>query len=61
GGLITLVWPATSQSYTLHSATNLTPPVAWAPVPGASMSDGVWRLAIAPDADGSRFYRLQSL
>ena len=59
---ITLSWPGDlNTNFTaLYSATNLTPPANWLPVPGAPfLSNQQWWFA-APTTNGpARFYRLQ--
>jgi GH35 family endo-1,4-beta-xylanase len=54
-----LTWPAWGLDFTLYSASNLTPPVAWSPVANAmSLSSGLNTISV--DAMGeSRFFRLQ--
>ena len=43
------------------SATNLAPPVIWNAVTNTPvLSNGLWRVALPPDADSQQFYRLQT-
>jgi hypothetical protein len=59
---ITLSWPGNlNTNFTaLYSATNLTPPPNWLPVPGAPFLGNQQWLFTAPTTNGpARFYRLQ--
>lgn len=61
-GSLTFTWPAEAAWFGLHAATNLTPPVAWAPVtnPPVFISDH-WTITLPSPTNGQRFYRLKSL
>ena len=52
-------WPAWAGTLQLASATNLTPPVAWAPVPAAPASTNGLQTVTLPAPETNRFYRLQ--
>jgi hypothetical protein len=57
-GLLTLSWPGWANDWLLYSATNLTPPVVWAPVTNSASSNaGNWTITIPVDAE-TRFFRL---
>ncbi len=57
----TLAGPADATWFTLHSATNLTPPVVWTPDPStAVLTNNQWRVMVPIATNGSRFYRLQA-
>ncbi len=56
----TLTWPGWAATYTLRSATNLTPPVIWNPVtPAPVLTNGQWRVTV-PTGPGATYFRLQS-
>src|SRR4030095_13559655 len=60
-GLISLQWPAWASSYSVYTATNLTPPVVWErSTTDPILSNNVRRLSFPTEAKGSRFFRLQS-
>ena len=61
GGSVVVTWPGilNTNFTTVHSATNLTPPVFWSPVSGNPLFlDQQWQLAL-PATNVFRFYRLQ--
>lgn len=58
-GSITIQWPAWASDWALWSATNLTAPVAWAPVTNATSLDGQFMVTL-PVAAGDCFFRLAS-
>lgn len=60
GGLISLHWPVTPQPYALRSTTNLSPPILWTTLPGATQSNGSWMLGLPAATNGSRFFHLRS-
>ena len=56
-----LSWPEDAALYSLHTTTNLTPPVAWTLVTNApALSNGQWLVPMPPATNGSRFFRLQT-
>jgi len=56
-----LTWPAWAASLTLHSATNLTPPVLWlSETATPTLQNGEWTLPLPIATTGQRFYRLQA-
>lgn len=60
GGTV-LTWPSSGVGFTLYTATNLTPPVAWVPSTNQpAFSNNQWQIILPPDQAPSRFYRLQS-
>ena len=55
-----LSWPADAGSFSLHSATNLTPPVAWTPLTNApALVSNQWRVTLPTATNSQRFFRLQ--
>jgi autotransporter-associated beta strand protein len=57
----TLSWPADAGWFSLESATNLTPPVAWTPFTNAPVLMGDhWLLTLPDTTNGQRFFRLQT-
>jgi hypothetical protein len=61
GGQMALSWPAEGAYLGLHSATNLRPPVAWAPFPAAPvLSHGRWTVSLPAPTNSQRFFRLAS-
>jgi autotransporter-associated beta strand protein len=60
GGL-TLSAPADASYFTIASATNLTPPVAWTPLTSAPyLVSNEWRVTLPAATNGHRFFRLQT-
>ena len=60
-GSLLLTWPADAGLFTLHSATNLAPPVTWTPATNpAVLTNNQWRVTLPVATNGQRFYRLQS-
>ena len=58
-GQLTFKWPLWATNFTLYSATNLAPPVLWAPVTNASTAAGNDVVVTVPMASGgTRFFRL---
>lgn len=58
---LTLRWPFSGAGLALFVATNLSPAVAWFPVPDVVQSTGlVFSVTLPDNASQSRFYRLQS-
>ena len=56
-----LSWSADAGPFSLHSATNLTPPVAWTPLTNAPVLLGnEWRVTLPAATNGQRFFRLQT-
>ena len=58
-----LVLTATDAAsyFTLHSATNLAPPVTWTPATNTVvLTNSQWRVTLSAATNGQRFYRLQS-
>ena len=61
GSSLTLAWPASASYFTVHSATNLTPPVAWTPLTNApSLVSNEWRVTLPAATNGQRYFRLQT-
>lgn len=59
GSNVVVSWPGTFDNYSLYTATNLAPPIAWSPV-GTQPSLNATRLAVTNlPAASARFYRLQ--
>jgi chondroitin-sulfate-ABC endolyase/exolyase len=59
GGAV-LTWPGDIGSWSLHSATNLVPPVAWSPSLATPIfTNQQWMVPIFSGAGSPRFYRLQ--
>ena len=57
----TLSWSSGVGIFGLYSATNLAPPVSWNAVTNTPvLSNGLWRVALPPDANSQQFYRLQT-
>jgi len=60
GGMLTLNWPGWATDWSLHSTTNLTPPVVWSPVSSTvSSNNGLWQVML-PIGPGTEFFRLVS-
>lgn len=60
-GALQLAWPADAAYFPLHSATNLTPPVAWTPLTNAPvLTNNQWRVTLPAPTQGQRYFRLQS-
>jgi hypothetical protein len=58
-GSLTLSWPADATNAYLESATNLRPPVVWAPVTNATPSVvGEQKTVTVPIGSGTEFFRL---
>ena len=58
---LTLTWPADASYFTVHSATNLTPPIIWTPLTNAPVLLGnEWRVTLPAATNGQRFFRLQT-
>ena len=61
GFSLILTAPDAASYFTLHSATNLAPPVVWTPDAGtAVLSNNQWRVTLPAATNGQRFYRLQA-
>jgi hypothetical protein len=59
-GSLTLSWPGWASDWALWSATNLAPPILWAPVANSmSNNNGVFNLTV-PIGPGAEFFRLES-
>jgi autotransporter-associated beta strand protein len=57
----TLSWPSDAGWFSLHSTTNLTPPVVWTPLTGTPVLVGDhWSLSLPPSTNSQRFFRLHS-
>ena len=53
-------WPGNIGQWGVYGATNLSPPVAWSPVPGAPvLSNQQWTLTLPVRTNAAGFYRLQ--
>ena len=59
GANVVVTWPVSASSYSLYSATNLTPPVAWASVLQTPATNGAQISVTLPHTGGNAFYRLQ--
>ena len=60
-GAATLSWPAAASYFTLQSAANLRPPIAWISVATPPvLTNGSWSVFIPPQATGARFFRLRA-
>jgi autotransporter-associated beta strand protein len=58
-GFLTLAWPDWASAYSLHSATNLTPPTSWTLVTNApTLTNGLLEVVLPLNSNGSRFYLL---
>jgi titin len=55
---ITLSWPAASPGFSAQQATNLTPPVVWAPVPDSPILIGDQYVLTTTPGSENVFYRL---
>lgn len=61
GNGFSLSWPGSGVGFALYSATNLTQPVAWAPVTNVPMwTNNQWQITLSRSNGTGRFYRLQS-
>ncbi len=61
GSSLVLTAPDTANYFTLHSATNLAPPVVWTLATNTVVfSNNQWRVTLPAATNGQRFYRLQS-
>lgn len=58
-GALTLQWQAWAAPFSIWSATNLAPPVAWTKISGVPATNNGTLLLNLPNASGSAFYRLQ--
>jgi calcineurin-like phosphoesterase family protein/purple acid phosphatase-like protein len=59
GTNILLSWPAHQTNFTLHSATNLTPPISWQALTNTATNSIGQRTIHVPGADPKRFFRLE--
>ncbi len=60
-GTLLLSWPADAGPFTLHSTTNLTPPVTWLPLTNTPiLTNSEWRVMLPAATNGQRFFRLQT-
>jgi hypothetical protein len=59
GTNVVVSWPLYASSYSLYSATNLTPPVAWSSVTNKPTTNGIVISATIPHTGGAKFFRLQ--
>ncbi len=61
GSSLILTAPGDASYFTLHSATNLAPPVVWTPDTNTSvLTNNQWRVTLPVGTNGQRFYRLQT-
>lgn len=61
GNALELSAPADAAYFRLHSASNLTPPIAWAPATNAVLlSNGQWRVTLPAATNGQGFFRLSA-
>jgi len=59
GVILTLSWPAWATNWTLSAATNLTPPAAWTPVSGSTISsNNLFYLSLPTTNTVKKFFRL---
>jgi predicted alpha-1,6-mannanase (GH76 family) len=57
---MSISWPVWANDWSLYAATNLTPPVVWAPVTNlANSNSGVFNVTL-PVGSGNQFFRLAS-
>ena len=60
-GNLMLSWPADAGFFSVHTATNLLPPIIWTPLTTQPVLAGNrWRLALPPATNQQRFFRLQT-
>ncbi len=60
GADLVLTWPQSASDLKVYGASDLTPPVAWAPITnGVTISNQIARVAIAP-GNQNMFFRLMS-
>ncbi len=61
GNSIVLTWPQSATGFTLHSATNLIPPVEWQAADfDVIQTNGVFRAIVPQPAAGERYFRLHA-
>jgi hypothetical protein len=61
GSSLLLIAPADATYFTLHSATNLTPPVNWIPATNtAVLTNNQWCVTMPVPTNGLHFFRLQT-
>jgi hypothetical protein len=61
GGSLAISWPADAGSFTLLTATNLTPPVAWtAAADPVVLSNNLWRVPLSNISNQTRFFQLRA-
>jgi hypothetical protein len=58
-GTLTMQWPAWAAPFSVWSATNLAPPVAWVQITGTFVTNSGNVLLNLPATNGAAFYRLQ--
>ena len=58
-GLMQLTWPASCQTYTLQTTTDLVAPIEWLPAPATPMLIGDTYLATAQPTNATRYFRLR--
>ncbi len=58
---VRISWPADAGAFSLHAATNLTPPVEWSPATNPPvLTNGQWVVRLPLTNRAARFYRLQT-
>lgn len=61
GNAMTFNWPGSGVGFSLYTATNLTPPVAWTPANSQpTLVSNQWQVTLPTDNSSSRYYRLES-
>jgi len=61
GSSLVLTAPDTASYFTLHSTTNLAPPVIWTPATNTAVfTNNQWRVTIPVPTNGQRFFQLQA-
>jgi autotransporter-associated beta strand protein len=61
GSSLVLTAPDTASYFTLHSTTNLAPPVIWTPATNTAVfTSNQWRVTVPVPTNGQRFFRLQA-
>jgi hypothetical protein len=60
GGALQLDWPGDGTYFSLYSATNITPPVAWTRVTNSPvLLNERWQVTVPTGPAGQRFFRFQ--
>lgn len=60
-GNTVLTWPSSGVGFTVYTATNLTPPIAWTPATSQPvLTNNQWQITLPSDQAAAHYYRLQS-